>query len=64
MDPNAALQRLRRAVDGLESVSAGPDEDWSGELIDVLEHFAALDEWLNRGGFLPDSWSRRTGSAR
>lgn len=58
MDPNAALQRLRRAVDGVETVAAGSEENWSGELLAVLEHFEALDEWLSRGGFLPDDWSR------
>lgn len=61
MDPNATLARLRRAVDGIEAVAANPAEDWSGELIDVLEHVAALDEWISRGGFLPQGWSGRSG---
>ncbi|MGW6054453.1 hypothetical protein [Streptomyces sp. NPDC055189] len=57
MDPDAALASLRRAVDGLDSVAANPAQDWSGELIDVLEHVAALDEWISRGGFLPGDWN-------
>ncbi|MEV8320992.1 hypothetical protein AB0Q95_43255 [Streptomyces sp. NPDC059900] len=56
MDPGAALAQLRRAVGGLDSIAAHPARDWSGELIDVLEHIAALDEWISRGGFLPGDW--------
>ncbi|MEV0220320.1 hypothetical protein [Streptomyces sp. NPDC050704] len=61
MDSNAALARLRRVVDGLESVAANSAEDWSGELIDVLEHVAAQDEWLCGGGFLPQGWTQSSG---
>ncbi|MEV8321416.1 hypothetical protein AB0Q95_45480 [Streptomyces sp. NPDC059900] len=56
MDPDAALIRLRRAAEGIDSIAADPAQDWSGELIDVLEHVAALDEWISRGGFLPGDW--------
>ncbi|MFE0099827.1 hypothetical protein [Streptomyces sp. NPDC059009] len=64
MDPNATLMRLRRAVDRIEVVAASPEEDWSGELIDVLEHFDALDQWLRRGGFLPSDWNARADTNR
>ncbi|MER5257429.1 hypothetical protein [Streptomyces sp. NPDC002855] len=57
MDPDVALMRIRRAVEGLDSIAANPAQDWSGELIDVLEHVAALDEWISCGGFLPSDWS-------
>lgn len=43
MDPNVTLEALRKAM---------KDEDWLG----AQELFAALDSWLNRGGFLPDDW--------
>lgn len=44
MDPNATLNALRELL-------AGDD----GE---VAETFAALDEWLSNGGFLPDDWRK------
>ena len=48
MDPDETLRQLRALVRA---------EDWDaadGER--VRELVAALDEWLSRGGFLPDAW--------
>jgi hypothetical protein len=44
MDPNAALAIVRAALDDM------PEE--------AAEAFRGLDEWLSRGGFLPEAWER------
>ncbi|MEU5437159.1 hypothetical protein AB0G73_27795 [Streptomyces sp. NPDC020719] len=64
MDPDAVLVRLREAIGGVEYVAAHPHEDWSSELVDVLQHIAALDEWLSHGGFPSDDWRARAVPAR
>lgn len=43
MDPNEALAQLRNAF---------ADSDY----LTAEELFNALDEWLTKGGFLPDPW--------
>lgn len=52
MDPNEALRALRAACDKLDS-----DEEFHDATDVLYEHFRALDEWLSRGGFLPEAWS-------
>lgn len=47
MDPNVILERLRQWAAG---------EDAGMDTGDAMEAFADLDEWLTRGGFLPDGW--------
>lgn len=42
MDPNAVLAEIRAYVKDDESPLA--------------EAVIALDEWMSRGGFLPDAW--------
>jgi hypothetical protein len=58
MDPNAALEAIRdlqaqwrekQYIDGAEDAALNILEKMSG-------HVAALDEWLTRGGFLPEAW--------
>jgi hypothetical protein len=44
MDPNAALDMIRDAFK-------------AGEYPVGAVLFAALDDWLKRGGFLPDDWA-------
>jgi hypothetical protein len=46
MDPNATLAQIR------ELIAAGTKVD----LEQAAELMTALDEWLSRGGFLPDAW--------
>lgn len=62
MDPNAALEGIRERVNALTA-----DTDMGGvltasEFIETaleLAHLAnSLDEWLSKGGFLPDEWRR------
>lgn len=57
MDPNATLENLRLWVERLHYNEKQPDylrtqEDYS----EAVESFEALDEWLTKGGFLPEAW--------
>lgn len=46
-DPNEALRELRHLIE------INGEEDYSEE---IAEKFQALDEWLSKGGFLPEDW--------
>lgn len=48
MDPNETLRRLRQLIGGTENVVP-----WA-EAVDL---FTDLDEWLSKGGFLPQDWA-------
>lgn len=50
MDPNAALEELRRLAK-LASKTGGAV--YAAEL---AEKFQDLDTWLTSGGFIPDAW--------
>lgn len=58
MDPNSALATLREMVK-LSQSTAPDDYDRYTQLSvnDAVEQFAALDEWLSKGGFLPSDWT-------
>jgi hypothetical protein len=43
MDPNIALEELRELFAGKATAEAAAFQD--------------LDEWLSKGGFLPDDWN-------
>lgn len=64
MDPDEALKKAREAakgvIEGLSYEHRGQPsvEDYAGVL---AEAFEALDEWLSKGGFLPDDWRRKDG---
>lgn len=63
MDPNATLTRIRQLLDdGYGSRALLGDEGFIAEL---TEHVQAMDDWLSRGGFLPEGWDHpgRTRSA-
>lgn len=52
MDPNKVLDILRQLV-----VDIYDDSDFtSDKSVDLADAFTALDEWLNKGGFLPAAW--------
>lgn len=55
MDPNEALARARRAAERL--LSDGFEWD-AAECEALCESLQALDQWLSKGGFLPDDWAR------
>lgn len=64
MDPNEALKNARAALKSFRAAeeSDDSDESHSQALIDAGEDlasaFEALDEWLMKGGFLPEWWAK------
>lgn len=54
MDPNANLKEQRRIVTRIINGTASASD--VERLADLVE---ALDNWISRGGFLPDSWGRK-----
>lgn len=56
MDPNTALANARTAA-RLILADADADASHSALADELAEAFEALDGWLSRGGFLPDSWT-------
>jgi len=60
MDPNETLKELRRLAYADYETAAG---GWSVQEANdrcrrYAELVAALDEWIVRGGFLPQAWSK------
>lgn len=56
MDPNDTLNHLREVVKWWNEGDAD-----ASDLERAVESFEALDEWISRGGFLPDAWRPVTG---
>lgn len=52
MDPNATLEEIRWALDFVDN---NPVSEEFQELADSVR---SLDEWLSKGGFLPQDWRR------
>lgn len=52
MDPNAALAALRSLVTSYRNGGKWDEVDTD----DLVERIGDLDEWLVKGGFLPDAW--------
>lgn len=57
MDPNETLNQIRALVARIEAVR----EDEYLDLVelgrDLAESANALDEWLSKGGYVPDDWA-------
>ena len=67
MDPNAALAEIRRLVNLMgdldeKSMTQGPTPDLLKSIayvgMDLTAEFGVLDDWISKGGFLPDQWSQ------
>lgn len=62
MDPNANLEEQRRIVmrmlDHSCSVSCSCNQ-CAHDGARLAELVKALDEWITKGGFLPQAWSRK-----
>ena len=56
MDPNATLRELRELLGGDHSGSLDPETASMDDLCRMEELWQALDQWIGRGGFLPDAW--------
>jgi len=64
MDPNEALNMIRRAARSAMSQMENDTDDPSFCVVDnrtvhaLVDAFEALDEWLGNGGFAPTAWER------
>ena len=58
MDPDAALAAIREAIMRIET--SGRQYENHPDVDSLIEHFQALDEWLSKGGFSPNSWENAT----
>lgn len=56
MDPNETLKQLRELL-GRDNTPRSVTAKLC-TLADAEELFQALDEWLSKGGFLPEEWKR------
>jgi hypothetical protein len=55
MDPNEILRELRRWAKAMSTGNhAGPTP--SLREMSMADLFESLDEWLTKGGFMPDAW--------
>lgn len=59
MDPNRALADIRRLVARLDAGFNGPEPFDPADAHELAELVDGLDQWLSRGGFLPDAWAKR-----
>lgn len=55
MDPEELLAELRQMAADADEYGGIHAQTW---VEDGPGKFAALDEWLSKGGFLPKDWSR------
>lgn len=62
MDPNANLEEQLKLALQILGIDDGTDpHDVAEAVMRLAELVIALDEWLRRGGFLPDVWSKGRG---
>lgn len=54
MDPSETLEELRELVQEAFDYSSDPEYVANA----LAEKFNELDEWLGKGGALPDDWER------
>jgi hypothetical protein len=57
MDPNALLEGMRELT-STNLFEIGGAWEVAGHVQAMADQWAALDEWLSNGGFLPDDWKR------
>lgn len=58
MDVNATLARIRVLTGWFLDSDHERSGDFISNALELAELNAALDEWLSRGGFVPDAWKR------
>ena len=56
MDPNEALKNARALAAAI--LKDGETWDSATRAEELANAFEALDEWLSKGGFLPEAWKR------
>jgi hypothetical protein len=61
MDPEETLAKILTLVSDMregESVFPGQGRSLVDMGTELAMHVEALDQWLSRGGFLPERWSK------
>lgn len=58
MDPNETLKACRRLAAALLRESDKEDANRVNLGAELAQNFDNLDNWIKRGGFLPDTWRR------
>lgn len=56
MDPNEALKTIRTFTENIGLLDYDNPREIRDALLELAEAVAGLDEWLSKGGFLPDAW--------
>ena len=56
MDPNANLQEQREIVERM--LDDNSEHIDTGDAVRLADLVQALDEWITKGGFLPDAWRK------
>lgn len=56
MNPNATLERIRRAVSAVDKAKRLAPHAVEACALDAAYAMRDLDEWLSSGGTLPDAW--------
>jgi hypothetical protein len=64
MDPDVALRYARDAVRRLQAAEDREMNYNSNDVEQLVSSFAALDEWLGSGGFLPRVWASKRSARR
>lgn len=58
MDPDVSLAELRTLVYIAQTiVDGGEVGDWHATMSALIDTFNGLDDWISKGGFLPDQWN-------
>lgn len=58
MDPNQTYEDLCRAMRAMNVAFTSCEPVDTGDIDDAIELFDALDNWLRKGGFLPNAWTK------
>lgn len=56
MDPNANLAELRKLATELTDGRYLSKDDANEKACRLADLFVTLDEWITKGGFLPEKW--------
>jgi hypothetical protein len=62
MEPNTVLAQAQAAMRRANALPGRNTENGRiQDLADAARHYAELDDWIGRGGFLPAQWANRPG---
>lgn len=63
MDPNAYLEEIRQLVNQQRDADVAENSLCASSVDRLAELVHALDEWIAKGGFLPDAWKHKETNA-